>query len=351
MTDYTLLDRALHRAALQFRPVAELSFDLDQAFTPKSKAIGAGRHVFVSGLARAGTTILMRQIYSAGSFCSLTYRNMPFVLAPNLWGKLTNLSVGRRPVEAKERAHGDRIQVDVDSPESFDEVFWRVLDGENYIHPDHLAPHEPDSSVAAKYVAYVNAILASDQQSRSRYLSKNNNNLLRLKTIREILPQAVILVPFRNPLAHANSLLRQHGNFITQQNSNGFVRNYMKWLGHHEFGLEHKPFRFGKEGAQRLSALSPHELNYWLEVWLQTYNWLEQSAPEGTIYVCYEDLCQFPGVWEQVAELLEIGPDTGNELNFELRKNESEESADINLTSDCMSLYDCLRDKTASFRQ
>ena len=186
MTEYSFLDRVLHRAALQFRPIAELSFDLDQAATSNPQAIASERHVFVSGLARAGTTILMRRIYQSGSFCSLTYRNMPFVLAPNMWKKLTRLSGSERPTETKERAHGDRIRVNADSPESLDEVFWRVFDGENYIHLNHFVPHNPDQDLAAKYVAYVNAILTSDRESRNRYLSKNNNNLLRLKTIKKV---------------------------------------------------------------------------------------------------------------------------------------------------------------------
>jgi hypothetical protein len=79
------------------------------------------KHVFIAGLARAGTTILMRRFYASQAFRSLTYRDMPFVLAPTLWRKLAAQS-GRNLVTA-ERAHGDGILVDIDSPESFEEVF------------------------------------------------------------------------------------------------------------------------------------------------------------------------------------------------------------------------------------
>lgn len=349
MTEYSFLDRVLHRAALQFRPIAELSFDLDQAATSNPQAIASERHVFVSGLARAGTTILMRRIYQSGSFCSLTYRNMPFVLAPNMWKKLTRLSGSERPTETKERAHGDRIRVNADSPESLDEVFWRIFDGENYIHLNHFVPHNPDQDLAAKYVAYVNAILTSDRESRNRYLSKNNNNLLRLKTIKKCLPQAIILVPFRAPLAHANSLLRQHRNFTEQQKSDGFVRNYMRWLAHHEFGLDHKPFRFDMEGAQRLSAYAPHDLNYWLELWFQTYNWLERTAPADVVYVCYEDLCRKPDIWAQIASFLEIDLDEQSDFTFIMGAAGPEASASTDLINDCMSLYNRLRDRASSF--
>ena len=83
MIGYSALDRVQHRLALQFRPLAELSFDLDQGSAkPDAAATAQGRHVFVSGLARAGTTILMRRLHDTGQFRSLTYRDMPFVSGP-----------------------------------------------------------------------------------------------------------------------------------------------------------------------------------------------------------------------------------------------------------------------------
>ena len=47
------------------------------------------KHVFVSGLARSGTTILLNALYESDEFASLSYKDMPFVLAPNLWSKLS----------------------------------------------------------------------------------------------------------------------------------------------------------------------------------------------------------------------------------------------------------------------
>lgn len=311
--NYSFLDRLLHRAALQCRPIAELSFDLDQAknrFDPLE--IKGGRHVFVTGLARAGTTILMRRVYSSGAFCSLTYRNMPFVLAPNVWSRFTQDAKRNDP--PAERAHGDRILVDFDSPESFDEVFWRVFDGEGYIAKTYLKPHEPDDETVEKYVAYIAAILKADRKKRGRYLSKNNNNILRLGVIARTFPAAVILVPFRDPLAHAGSLLRQHRNFVAQQKKNPFIRSYMTWLGHHEFGLDHRRFQWEGVAAERWPGSSPDELDYWLQVWTEAYTWLEKTAPKGAIFVCYEDLCADPHVWDRLAGICGIeNPDAGDE--------------------------------------
>ena len=47
-------------------------------------------HVFVTGMARSGTTILLQALHDTGKFASLTYADMPIVLSPNLWSKFNN---------------------------------------------------------------------------------------------------------------------------------------------------------------------------------------------------------------------------------------------------------------------
>lgn len=290
-----------------------MSFDIDQRGIRVTDEIRSGAHVFVAGLARAGTTILMRRLYASGAFCSLTYRHMPFVLAPNTLGRMMRGSAQHQ--ELSERAHGDRILVNIDSPESLDEVFWRVFDGAGYIRSTHLVPHAPDAEDAENYIRYIAAILNADPLGRTRYLSKNNNNILRLRTIAQVLPGAVILIPFRAPFDHAASLMKQHANFVRQQTDDRFVRAYMTFLVHHEFGLDHRPFRFSDDGAAALAALDPGTLDYWLELWCQTHGWLERTAPERAIFVPYEDLCQDPVVWQGVARLCGIAAD-GKEEQF-----------------------------------
>lgn len=344
MVEYGFLDRVLHRAALQFSPLAELSFDLDQTINRVDPArIKGAHHVFVSGLARAGTTILMRRIHATGAFCSLTYRNMPFVLAPNIWGRLA-VSTGRTG-PAAERAHKDRILVDLDSPESLDEVFWRIFGGSEYITATNLTPHDPGRETTEKYVAYVAAILQADPGGRTRYLSKNNNNVLRLGAIRRAFPEAVLLIPFRDPLSHAGSLLRQHGNFVAQQHSNAFVRSYMTWLGHHEFGLDHRPFWFDAAGAERLAARQPAQLEYWLDLWCQTYAWLERSAPADAVFVCYEDLCRDADVWKCIAQLCGTGPGDGTYEGFVISQTGIDVSVQTHLVEEAADIYRRLHER------
>ena len=113
-SDYSFGDRLLHRIVLGLPWVGKASFDIDGLLTRKFHETASVKHVFISGLARAGSTILMRTFYQTGLFRSLTYRDMPFVLMPGLWQQVVKLS--RKKGALRQRAHGDGISVDYDSP-------------------------------------------------------------------------------------------------------------------------------------------------------------------------------------------------------------------------------------------
>lgn len=338
MSAYGVLDKLLHRLALQATILAELGFDLDQLTSDAdAAAAAAGRHVFITGLARAGTTALLRRLYASGDFRSLTYRDMPFVLAPNLWHGLAKLS--RKRIAPTERAHGDRIVVDADSPEGFDEVFWRVFAGTDYIGRRHLHPHDPDDETLDKFARYVGAVLAAGQGGPARYLSKNNNNILRLPAIRRAFPNALILILFRDPVAQAGSLLNQHRRFLKIQDHDRFSLHYMTWLAHHEFGHGHRPFRFDGARWKRDAAHRDESLDYWLALWCQTYRWLETAAPNDAIFVCYEDLCNDPAVWPKLAGLAEVDARAGQEAAFRPSDRAVDEKMSGALAEEAAGLY------------
>ena len=92
----------------------EVTFDFES--TNISSSSESEDHVFITGLARAGTTILLNALYKSNVFASLSYSDMPFVLAPNIWSKI---SFNKKDLEPKERAHGDGIKVSKQSPEAF----------------------------------------------------------------------------------------------------------------------------------------------------------------------------------------------------------------------------------------
>lgn len=339
---YSALDKLLHRLALQFAPLAELSFDIDQSMARSNQSVPPvedlrnQRHVFVTGLARAGTTVLMRRFHATGEFRSLTYRDMPFVLAPNFWQKIAGRN--KRDLKAGERAHGDRLVVDADSPESLDEVFWRVFCGHDYIQTDHLRSHQPDPDTIQRFASYVRAILCAEDPPKTRYLSKNNNNILRLGAIRSAFPNALILIPFREPLSHAASLHHQHQQFQSSQAEDPFIQTYMTWLAHHEFGHGHRPFRLENQAL----SYSANSLDYWLTLWCQVYRWLEATKPADAQFVCYEQLCTDPNYWTMLAEQAGLESSRNAYEAFELSTTTAT-GADPQLLADANDIYQRLK--------
>ncbi len=138
----------------------------------------------------------------------------------------------------------------------------------------------------------VSGRLASDGRPDARYLAKNNNNVLRLPMLKQVFPDAVLLIPWRDPLQQALSLLAQHERFCARHDQDRFSLEYMNWLGHFEFGRGHRPFRFSE--PVDTANDSPDMPDYWLKLWIATYRHLLTTAPVDAVFICYERLCRDP---------------------------------------------------------
>ncbi len=301
MENYSRLDKLLHKVVLSSPIFSESLFDIEKAlYLPKTDPAAGKKSVYVLGLARAGTTTLMRELHGSGAFASLTYQDMPFIMAPNLWRVLARSD--RKRAAMVERAHGDGIIVDSDSPEAFEEVFWKTFHAADYIGEKALKPHSPSISTLDEFERYQRLVCL--RYGKSRYLSKNNNNILRIESLAKRFPDARFFVMFRDPVSHAQSLMKQHLRF---SGSSRFVRDYMLWLAHFEFGDNHRPFSFSN-GC--MPSEKTGSINYWLMLWYQVYLHLsgiiKKREHVNVHLVCYEALCARPGYWEKLCKLAEI---------------------------------------------
>ena len=205
----------------------------------KNKSIEMNHQIYVTGLARAGTTILLNTIYDTKKFASFTYRDMPFVISPNIWNIVSKYLKSKKSIERK---HNDKMMINLDSPEQFEEIFWNLKTSEKYIFKDHLRYHQIDNYNLDLYELFIKNCLV--KYKKFNYLCKNNNSLLRIKSLINKFPKAKFLLSFRNPLDHSISLLKQNINFSNLQKKDKFAKKYMNYLVHHEFGLNHKPMIF-----------------------------------------------------------------------------------------------------------
>jgi len=290
--DYNFLSRFIHKIALQYPAVAEMSFDIENALV-KKKQNDQGDHVFIIGLARSGTTALLNYLYQTGEFSSLTYADMPFVLMPNTWRKISHRATS---ASHHERAHSDGVMIGPGSPEAFEEVFWRVFCGDNYIRHDRLLRHRINRELSRKFKSYIgNVLSAGIKGDRMRYLSKNNNNILRIDYLQTTFPEAFVIVPFRDPLQQAISLLNQHLHFAEMHQNDRFSLKYMNWLGHFEFGLNQKPFFMDDEaGFKKMHSYPKTDINFWLHTWKNYYRYLTERVSGKVILFSYEKFCAEP---------------------------------------------------------
>lgn len=289
---YGWLERLLHRVALS-PPVRRAAFDVD-CLMQRDSGPPIERPVYITGLARAGTTVLLEALYSTGDFVSLTYRDMPFVTAPGLWSRLS--ASHRRSERTHERAHGDGMEVGPDSPEAFEEVFWLTMLDADYVRENGLVPHTADAETIGQYRRYVGSILtaSSDAGAAKRYLCKDNNHTLRIGTLKAAFADALILVPFRDPLAHARSLLRQHRRFIEIHARDAFSLSYMRWLGHFEFGAELKPFLLDQDACPT-SGEEALSLTYWVRYWGIVYAEILARHRSDVLFFDYDGFIREPG--------------------------------------------------------
>jgi len=282
--------------------------------------------VLITGLARSGTTALTKELAKRGPFASLDYSNMPVLLAPRLWAKVYK---PRKKNESSERAHGDGIKVGLASVEALEEYFFKVLKNDTYITEDGLLEHHLTQEENNLYRRYQNSIAGE-----KIYLAKNNNTLLRLKSLLQLNSDLAVFMLIRHPLQHAYSLMVQHESFCAQQKTDPFVKEYMDWLGHHEFGEGERPFIFNGKGDQTGAG---KDLNFWLERWVNYYRQIE--VQENLFLIRYEDFLQNPkGVLNLFQSKLSITLNYG-EIKVFKKNDEPVETTNPELLAQANAIY------------
>jgi hypothetical protein len=260
------------------------------------------RPLYIAGLARSGSTILLELLARHPQLASHRYRDFPPMFTPWSWNWFVDHAGAREDMPA-ERAHGDGITVTQESPEAFEEVLWMAF------FP-HL--HDPTQSAALNaqtsnpgfehfYQDHIRKLLLL--RGGSRYLSKANYNVTRLPYLLKLFPDAKFIVPVRDPAWHVASLMRQHERFCGEHARDVRLMRHMSRAGHYEFGLERRPINTGN--AELLEAVMDHwakgeEVQGWSLYWQAVYGHLAhqlESDPtlrRATQIVDFDALCRDP---------------------------------------------------------
>lgn len=289
------LERALHRFAFRSGSSQVRLADMeDTLFARMLATVRSERPVFVSGLPRSGTTIILQLLVDSGYFAAHTYQDMPFLMTPMFWHRFSRhfLAAGA----PRERAHQDGIQVSATSPEAFEEIVWKQFWGDHYesgrIRPWSRSDQSDGfAEFFERHMRKVIAIRSSDSSKALRYVSKNNVNVARLAARPGPLGGGTFIIPFREPLQHSMSMLLQHRRFSRLQSEEPFALQYMVGIGHHDFGLDLRPIDFGGwlEGAGNADRIG-----FWLRYWIATYGHVMNALGPAIHLMPFEQLSLQP---------------------------------------------------------
>jgi hypothetical protein len=249
---------------------------------------------------------MLERLVASGAFHSLNYANMPLVLAPGTWRRVHNPASSPK----KERSHGDGIMVGNDSAEALEEVFFQTTMTESYVQDDAVVAHRVDAACHETYLDYQGIALATAPQPGAMYVAKNNNTLLRYPSLREHNRDFHAVVMFREPLTHAASLRAMHQKYCAMQQDDPFVKTYMEWLAHHEFGLGQKPFKFTDQTP--LPQGDRDTLDHWLDLWINHYEAALAMDRHHLHFIGYERYCAQP-----TEVLTGLGQEVGADVDWE----------------------------------
>jgi hypothetical protein len=264
--------------------------------------VAISKPVYVSGLARSGSTILLEILNEAPGVVSQRYRDFPPVFTPYAWNTMLRyMSTGQSA--PAERAHKDGIMVTQDSPEAMEEPLWMSFfpHAHDPSQSNVIMPGDPDQGFADFYRAHIRKLLAVHEGNR--YLAKANYQITRLEYLLDLFPEARFVLPVREPSTHIASLMKQHELFARGQADNARARDHLRRVGHYEFGLDRVPINTGDNArAAEIMALwsNGQDVAAWAAYWHDLYTFVAdriEANPllaRATRLVLFEDLCTRP---------------------------------------------------------
>ena len=168
--------------------------------------------IYISGVARAGSTILLETLAQHPDLASHRYRDYPPVFTPYWWNRFLE-HVPQRDSAPAERTHRDGIAITPESPEAFEEVIWMAFFPG--LHDPAQSAVLPSEARHPEFEAFYRDHIRKLVRIRGgrRYLSKDNYNVSRLEYLLKLFPDARFVIPVRDPVWHIASLMKQHALF------------------------------------------------------------------------------------------------------------------------------------------
>jgi len=289
-----------------FDTFKHISFLLDRIETrtlmKKVNKLSIEKPIYIFGLARAGTTIVLEMLSKHPDLASHRYIHLFVPYLPHWISRI--LKKTKFFTEPVERFHKDGMMVTRDSPEAVEEIFWQNFF--DNVHNENVSNIIDGNASNPKFEKFyrnnIRKLIIS--QKASRYLTKDNYNILRLEYLQKLFPDSKFLLIIRNPIEQIASLIKQTNHFIKLERERPLLEDWLKIIGHYEFGNHQVCVNIDNtKTIQEIRKLWKNEKTYvrgWAYYWAYIYdsiaNHLEknQKLKKATLIVRYDDLCEAP---------------------------------------------------------
>lgn len=269
---------------------------------PRLDSIDLRQPVYITGLPRAGSTILLRVLSGIPGVATHRYSDFPFLFTP-YWHNRFLSRLGGKAGAAVERAHADGIQVTPGSPEALEEILWmrffpRVHDP---AVSNVLGADVSQTAFPGYYGDHLRKLLLV--RSGQRYLAKNNYAITRMRYIRKLFPDARFVLLVRDPAGHVASLMKQQQLFSTRYGGDVRALLRLRSMGHFEFGTERRAVNpDDPDGTKTVTDYwrNGQEVMGWAWYWRMIYTFLsrlletDNGLRDATLTVRFEELCESP---------------------------------------------------------
>lgn len=273
--------------------------------------------IYITGLARAGTTIILEMLSQHPDVATHRYLHMVLPYTPHWTQLVANLTpLMTSPVE---RLHQDGIVVTRDSSEAVEEIFWQKFfeNTHDEANSNILDTYTQNPNFETFYQEHIKKLLIN--QNATRYLAKNNYNVARMEYLQNLFPDVKFIIVIRDPFSHVASLTKQDRILRELERDDPRLLDWTKIIGHREFGSARVCINLdNSETIQRIRQLWSQRdtyINGWAVYWAEMYSYIHgklQSNPnlaKASLIVRYEDLCESPEMMiDRIIDHIEVDP-------------------------------------------
>lgn len=281
------------------------------------ESLKVDRPIYVTGLARAGTTVILEMLSKHPDVATHRYLHMVMPYVPHWMQSFADMTP--LMLSPTERLHKDGMMVNRNSPEAVEEIFWQRY-FENALDELKSSIMKKDTSnleFEEFYKKHIRKLM--QDQLRTRYAAKNNYNVSRMEYIQKIFTNVKFLIIVRNPFDHIASLAKQDSILSEVERQDPRLLDWTKIIGHREFGGAKVCINL--DDSDKVEEIRNDWRNkktyvagwakYWASIYSHVHNTLNnnEQLAKAALVIRYETLCEEPdSTIDRIIEHAELDP-------------------------------------------